>query len=123
MEKPYFIDRENRLVITTHTGVITEGFFLHHQSALLADPEFDASFNQLVDLTDTTGVELSPEFMRRMAERHVFSPQSRRAVVTPKKEIFGLTRMFQSYRELVGGKEQIQIFEDRDEALRWLAGS
>ena len=32
----------------------------------------------------------------------------------------GLSRMFQIYRDLAGGKEQIRSFNEREEALAWL---
>ncbi len=122
MPGDYVIDAERGLVISTGRGVVTRKDFVEHQARLLADPAFQPSFHQLIDLTAVTRVELSGHDIEDLASRPVFSASSRRAWLVPRPEIFGLVRMFQTYRELHGGGEQIRIFSGREEALGWLLG-
>jgi hypothetical protein len=85
----------------------------------MADPEFDASFDQLIDTTLTTEWEISAEQARILAKRQIFSPGSRRAIVAPKPLIFGMGRMMQAHHNTVIDTE-VQVFYSMDEALNWL---
>jgi hypothetical protein len=78
------------------------------------------NFSSLADFTGTTRVSVSSEDVRALAARNIFAPGSRCCVIAPTAEIFGLARMFQTFRELSGGREELQIFRDREEAMRWL---
>ena len=120
MPLTYSIDRRHRLVLTTASGVFTAADALNHQRHLRADPDFDETFDQLADFTSVTEVRLTGEEIRLLAERSVFSKTSRRAVVAKDALIFGLARMFASYRDAAGGGEQIRIYPDRQAALNWL---
>jgi len=120
MPYSYVINRERRLVITTGWGEFTLETVLEHQSALTKDPAFDPSFRQLADFTKVTKVSVDAEAVRTAASRRIFAPGSRRAIVVPSPELFGLARMFATYREIYGGGEDLQVFTDKEEALRWL---
>ncbi len=120
MPATYVIDLARRLVISTGTGTVNDGDFRMHHQQLRHDPDFDPTFDQLTDFTGVTKVDVTTETVRVIASDHIFSERSRRAVVAPTSQVFGLARMFQSYRELSGGKEGIEIFRDREQALRWL---
>jgi hypothetical protein len=117
----YVIDKERRLVLTNAWDVFTTAEALEHQNRLRSDVNFDPSFAQLIDGTRVTKVEAGPGDVQKLAERNVFSPQSRRAFVTGHAALFGLLRMFQVYRELSGAGEQIQVFYDMPSALEWLS--
>jgi hypothetical protein len=116
----YLIDVERRLVITSAWDVVTSAEALEHQNKLAADKAFQPEFCQLLDCTRITKLAINLPMIRRLATRSFFSRQSRRAFVVKGKMAYGVARMFQSYREVFGGPEQIRIFEDRDEALEWL---
>ena len=88
-----------------------------HQDRLLVDPDFDASFDQLIDTTHAMKFDISAAQARILAERRVFSPESRRAFVATEPHIFGLGRMMAIYHELLGSA---QVFNSMDEALKWL---
>jgi len=120
MPASYVIDKERGLVISTGTGRYTADDGIAHQAALAADPDFQSTFNQLLDFTEVTQVVLNTDAIRQLAQRHVFSEQSRRAFLVTNKLEIGLSRMFAAYREIAGGKEQMKIFEDREEAMQWL---
>ncbi len=116
----YTIDRERRLVISTATGDFTDSDLVGHEKVLRKDTAFDPSFDQLADFTGVTKVEITSAGLKTAAELHIFSAESRRAIVVASNEIFGLARMFQTFRDLSGGRERMEIFRNRDEALRWL---
>jgi hypothetical protein len=115
----YAIDKQRRLILTTAEGRVTFDDVRDHQGRLLADPDFDASFDQLIDATAATKFEISADQARILAKRCIFSPKSRRAFVATEPHIFGLGRMMEIYRE---GLEyaDVHVFYSMDEALKWL---
>src|SRR5271169_872649 len=116
MAASYKIDRERKLVMTTVTGVFDAASALTHQDQILKDPEFDPNYAQLLDLTQVTKVDLNAQDIRKFAERTVFSPSSRRAILTSDKLLFGFSRMFEMLRENAG-EQGIRVFDNRDQAL------
>ncbi|HKD50273.1 MAG TPA: hypothetical protein VKB90_05730 [Candidatus Acidoferrum sp.] len=86
----------------------------------MKDPDFDPSFGEIADLTEVTQVEVSGDDIREIAQKNIFSPLSRRAIVVPNDVIFGLARMYEILRELQG-ESGIRVFRTLDEALDWVA--
>jgi len=119
MKVRYSIDKQRRLVLTTAEGCVTFDDVRNHQDRLLADPDFDASFDQLIDTTTSTKFEISPHEARILAGRRILSPESRRAFVATEPHIFGLGRMMEIYHEGLGYAD-VQVFYSLDEALKWL---
>jgi hypothetical protein len=116
----YFrIDKERRLVMSTFSGVFTFADGLSHQEKLLKDPAFDPRFSQLLDCTHVTKADLATEDVRRLAQRPIFAPTARRAILVSGDYAFGLARMFVVFRELAGEKG-IRVFDNLDEALGWV---
>ena len=98
----YKIDKERRLMMSTASGIITMAESLAHRENLLKDPDFDASFGQLLDATHVTDVRLTPEDIRTLALIKVFSANSRRAILVNSDLKFGLARMFAVFRDGLG---------------------
>jgi hypothetical protein len=116
----YFkIDKERRLVMSTAAGVFTLEDGLAHQEKLLTHPDFDPNFSQLLDFTHVTKIELTSEDVRRLAQRSIFSPDSRRSILVGSDLAFGLARMFLIFRETQGEKG-VRVFHNLAEALHWL---
>jgi hypothetical protein len=115
----YKIDGAHKLVLSTASGVFTLADALAHHKQLLKDPDFDPRYSQLVDLTHTSKVELSAEDVRILAERRVFWPCSRRAILVGDDLLFGLARMFEMPRENAGD-DGIRVFRKLDDALDWI---
>jgi hypothetical protein len=115
------IDTDRHLVRTRIHGDAKDAELLDHQRRLVADPRFEPGFSQLVDCRDITSSRgLSARGVEAMARHHVYDAQSRRAVVAPMADVFGMARMFESHRALVGGAETICVFKNYDEAIAWL---
>jgi hypothetical protein len=121
MANYYEIDKERRLITSTASGVITLPEVWAHQQRLETDPDFDAGFAQLLDVTQVTKLELSSDDVRRVADSNSFSPNPRVAIVATSSLIYGMARMFQIFREMKG-EEKTRVFRDRDEALAWVLG-
>lgn len=119
----YVIDAERHLVISAGVGTLTAAEALEHQQRLAADPAFHNDFSQLLDFTDLTDLDISADWIRHLAERSLFSRNSRRAFLVNSALAVGMSNMYASFREFAGGEEEMKIFRDRDEAMRWLAGA
>jgi hypothetical protein len=113
------IDKKQGLIVTVGEGVVTFEEIRAHQSRLLGDLDFNPAFNQLIDLTKVTKLELSGDQARTVAMRPIVSQKSRRAYVATSAHIFGLGRMMQIYHQ-----DEVhvsaEVFHSREEALKWL---
>jgi hypothetical protein len=117
MSARYSINKSQRIVISVGEGVVRFDDIRDHQNRLLSDPDFDPTFDQLLDGTRVTSLELSSDQARTLSSRAVFSPASRRAIVAPQPYMFGMGRMSEVYHE---GFAQMQVFYSMEEALIWL---
>jgi len=115
----YVVNREKRLISTIAEGCVAFGDIRDHQDRLLADPDFDLTFDQLIDTTPAKEFDLSAEEARILACRRIVSPESRRAFVAIKPHIFGLGLMMEIYHEGLGYAD-VEVFASMDEALKWL---
>jgi hypothetical protein len=80
----------------------------------------------MVDMSDVdTAIVTSPAAMRELAELSAGMDPARRsrfAIVAPQAAIFGLGRMYETYREMNGrSTKQVAVFRDRAEAVEWLS--
>jgi hypothetical protein len=119
MQVRYSIDKQRRLILTTAEGRVMFDDIRGHQDRLLADPDFDASFDQLIDATAATQFGISVDGARILAERRIVSPESRRAFVATEPHIFGLGRMMEIYHERLNYAD-VEVFYFVNEALKWL---
>jgi hypothetical protein len=115
----YKIDKERKIVMTTGAGKITKEDIWQHMDLLSKDPDFDRSFSQLQDFTHVTSIDIDAADVRAFAQRSIFSPESRRAIVVKSDLQFGLARMFQIHRELAG-ETGIRVFRTLEEGLDWV---
>jgi hypothetical protein len=118
---PFFmrIEKERRLVMSTAYGVFNLADALEHQRQLESDPDFDPSFSQLADFRQITKLELAADEVRLLAQKTIFSLQSRRAFVVKGDLAFGLARLFEILRETMG-EQGIGVFRNLDDALEWV---
>ncbi|HEY6269947.1 MAG TPA: hypothetical protein VIX11_16730 [Candidatus Acidoferrum sp.] len=119
MPATYEIDKKRRLVITTGLDQLTLADALAHQERLLKDPDFDPRFSQIMDLTRVSFSGFGADDIRKVAERNIFSSESRRAIVVSSTLVYGFGRMFEILREIAGEKG-IRVFRDIDEAVDWI---
>jgi hypothetical protein len=115
----YKIARDRRLVLSTASGVLTLADVLAHQDQILADPDFNPQYSQLLDLSHVTKIDLSADDIYKLAERDIFLPASSRAILVTTDLGEGLARLFKILREHAG-EQRIRIFRNLDEALEWV---
>ena len=115
----YKIDKDRRIVLSSASDVLRVEDILGHQERLLNDPDFDPSYAQLLDFTQCTKFELTPDDVRLAAKKSIFSPHSRRALVVNNDVQYGLARMFEIHRDLAG-EVGIGVFRSIDDALGWV---
>ena len=120
MPARYVILKEQRLVVSIGWGRLTFSDFASHQEQLLADPDFDPSFDQLADGSKVTVLDLSVEEAKIISRRVIFLPTSRRAVVATDPAIFGMGRMMDAYHTQATRREHLGVFYDLRSALKWL---
>jgi hypothetical protein len=119
MPATYQIDKKRRLVITTALDPLTLADALAHQERLLKDQDFDPRFSQIMDLTRVNFSGFEADDIRRVAERNIFSSESRRAIVVSSTLVYGFGRMFEILREIAGEKG-LRVFRNMDEAVDWI---
>ena len=116
----YVIDDERRLVLTTAWGVLTYEEAKTHQDALFNDPDFDRSYDQIIDAQGVTSIAFSLDEAKALARRPMFSHSSRRAVVAQAPSVFATFRFMETHHELASGVDQTNVFRDSESALIWL---
>jgi len=115
----YKIETERRLVLSTASGALSQADVLAHQQKLLNDPDFDPTFSQIADFRQVTSFDLSADEIRFLAQRSIFSPHARRALIAPNDLGYGLARMFEMLRESQGD-QATRVFRTLEEALDWV---
>ena len=115
----YKIDKEHKVVLSTASGVFDLAAAAAHQDQLLADPDFDPSYSQLLDFSHVTSVQINADDVRKLAQRNMFWPCARRALLVTSDLEFGFGRMFQMLRENAGEKG-IRVFRNLEDALKWI---
>jgi len=119
MRARILVDPERRLVFTYATDPLTYNEVMDHRDQLRHHHGFQPDFDQIISFLDVTDVRVSAEEVRQLANEAFFSPASRRALVAPGNEMFGLARMFGTYRELAG-ESHIKAFRELPQAASWI---
>lgn len=116
----YKIDKTHGIVLSSGSGTVTISEMLEHQRKLFDDPDFDATFSQLIDFTHVASLDATADDFRTLAEKSKFKHNARRAILVGNDTIFELSEVFRSLREEIGDRG-IKTFRTLDEALDWLA--
>ncbi len=108
-------------MLSTVSGGVTYAEALAHQRDLSADLDFDPTFAHISDFTYGTLAKISSEEMLKFAQRSIFSPDARRALIMPNLADYGLGRMYETLRAMEG-QTGVRAFRTLEEALDWIAG-
>ncbi len=120
MPARYVIYKDQRLIINYGWGQLTLADFRGQQEEMIKDPDFNPDFDQLVDVSQTTALDLSIEEAKAVATRGIFSRTSRRAVIATDPNVFAMGRLMDVYHAMVTHRSQVRVFYDRESALKWL---
>jgi hypothetical protein len=116
----YHIEKAQGLVISTTLDRVTYAEIWDHQDRLLLDCDFDPKFNQLIDGTRTTALDISSEEAKMVAFRRIFSGTSRRAFVSPGPTVPGVGLLMAAYQEAGMISSRMRVFYDFPSAHDWL---
>jgi hypothetical protein len=120
MPTRYIIDRERRLIISSAWDRVSHQEILAHRNRLKTDPDFDPSYNQLIDGRAVTALDLSVDEAREIASTSPFSSPARRAIVATDLTILSIARLAEAYSGPARGREEVRVFHDYSAALEWL---
>ena len=113
---------EERRGVVTFQGAVTGTEALDACRTLVAQPGWEAGFNELWDLHDVTGVDVSPsEISDLVASAHALRDQlahNRVAFVTRREPVALLVRLFELFTLDLG--RVYKTFRTRAEADAWL---
>ena len=119
----FHTDTEHGVRIATFHGTVDDHELLHAYRSQLADPGYDASLNDLVDLRAVQGLDVGAaalrELMKLFSRVDSLGYATRLAIVAPGDLGYGLGRMYEMMR--AGAPEEVGVFRDAGEALAWLA--
>jgi hypothetical protein len=111
------IDIGKRLVITRASGKISYAELGAAQSALFADPQFNAAFDHLLVFSNAVPSFTSDE-AGVLAHADIFT--GKRSVVVSRDSEYGLARMWQIHCELTRPEAPVRVFHTEEEALAWI---
>lgn len=114
------IDRPRRLIEVEIVGLHRYEESEAYVRRLLADPDYDSSFSQLIDCRKADLSELTPDALQAIAANTLSVPGRRLAIVYMRDMNEGVARLFATYLALAENKGQIAVFQDRDAALAWI---
>lgn len=120
MPLSFVIDKQRRLVISTASGIVTYSEVATHQVGLKNHPDFDPTFDQLIDGTGITKIAVTVEEIRTVARQRLFGAESRQAFATSSDFAYGMARMFEIYREASGSGRPVRVFNSLQAAHEWL---
>lgn len=110
-------------MVCRHIGEVRDEEFLDTYRELALDPEYDRTFDLLVDLRDTRSRVRGSAALEKVAGlfRAEFGQESQQpkiAIIAPTDISFGLSRMFEAFG--TGIQAKVEPFRDTQSALRWL---
>jgi len=114
----FSVDPRQHLVTVKFDGPVSLNDLETYMHRLRTHPAFDATFSELVDLTEVESSQLDYKAASLVARTmDPFSPLARRAFVAPRMVIFGIIRMYQLIRD---DEINTRVFRDMQEARAWL---
>src|SRR5215813_2248357 len=102
------------------SDILTRDELFSIVAELRADVAVASDFSTLIDLTDVSSVDVITGEMVRNLAGVPHKTAARCAFVAPNPAVFGLARMFVSYREARGSAERVGVFRTLQDAETWL---
>ena len=115
---------EGRTRIATFSGIVTDALMLGAYEGLVSRPDYDAEADDLVDLRAVTRLAVTADGLRRLmgmfGSIDRLGVPTRLALVAPKDDVYGVSRMYQMMRG-DDVPEEIGVFRDLDAAHAFIA--
>jgi hypothetical protein len=118
MPATFRIDPATHVIYSRGWGVLTDEDIVSNRAALVRDPAFTASSSQLYDFSEVSDLQVTVAGVRLLAQKSVFLPTARRALVVASDVAYGMARMYAiiSNRD----EEHFRIFRTHAAAVAWL---
>jgi hypothetical protein len=121
----YRVDDDRRIVTARMIGELTYDQIVAYRIEVWTRKELDG-YDELVDMTDVGRIVAPTSDRIRELASHAESTDvysnSKLAIVAPSDHAFGLARMYQTYRSLIGrSNREVAVYRSMGEALTWLA--
>ncbi len=117
------IDTDLRLILVDGSGVVTDDDLLGYVKEYLPKEEFSA-YDELIDLSNSDLFDLTYSGLSRLAEAAAATdPDATRpkiGILVSETLGKGLSRMYQSLREVKGGRRETRVFMNMSECREWL---
>ena len=114
----YSINASLGIVFSSWYGVVTTSEIMNATERLRGDPEFDANFSELIDMSEFRGTNATSAGLGGIIRKgDPYSPSSKHAVVAPGPAAYGIARMYQN---LGGDTRNIEVFRSAPDAKNWL---
>lgn len=111
-----------RTLFLEFRGEVGEAELVETAAKLASDGAVPPGHRELVDLSRLEQTDVTPGALRRVARIYADTDQrpedSQVAIVAPGDLFFGLSRMYEAYRD--GSGLRMRIFRSLDEARAWL---
>jgi hypothetical protein len=117
------VDHERRLIFVDGVGAVTDQDLLTYVDEYLSEEEL-RTYDELFDLTDSDLLDLTYQGLASVASAAAATDPdaepTRIAILVSETLGLGLSRMYQSLREVKGGRRQTRVFQDEAECHEWL---
>jgi hypothetical protein len=119
----YSYDDSAHRRIVTFRGPITDRDLLGAYESLLADPGYDSSLDDFIDLRDVTHMGVTSAGLHRLVrmfeDRESPGHVTRSAILAPTDVLYGVSRMFQTMRG-EDHPDEIEVFRSLADTMFWL---
>lgn len=106
------------IVLTVVTGTISDRMGIDLAKQMTDKPDFDASFDHILDLAGATANNLTREGIQELARITPFSSTSRRAFIVAENDLVSQADYFS--RLLETDPDTVYITHSREKAYQWL---
>lgn len=115
----FVVDSKKRLIVVRFGGKVTAEDIRLYVERLLANPSFQPTFSEIVDLSAVKELDLQADDLLKLADEiDPFSDEAKRAFVVENSVQKHAARMHKVLRN----RESIEIFRSFEEAERWING-
>ena len=128
MAAHHHVDHESKLITTFWDGNVADNKFIdalqNYQAEIKNNTDF-SSYNELVDLSCVSGIQLSVKEIMRLAEIATKSDsdthKTRLSLVVSSNMAFSFGVMYKGYRNLISkNSKSIEVFRKKADALLWV---
>lgn len=122
MPLTYRVDKQQSIVRSHGTGVLSMKDLFDYFAASRADPDFDPGMHRLMDLREVTGLPSSEDIRSLAVFARTKAPveTARMAILASSDLAFGVSMMFKAF---VGYGERLIVVRDENEAIAWLTAA